>query len=1429
MSMIKRNLYTLLFAAALPLLGALPAFSAGMIEIYADYGDSPGGSLYSGVDGNADPGIDNQTAINLKDLVDPLDFSPPEGRKMKYLELPAGSGAWGIYFNQLQNLSEYAGGQMRLWLQNDQNVHFHLQDSRSASYYTTVFAPPSTKIREITFNLPSPAQFDFTRVKYPFLIKQAANSPHVKLYIDHIRWLKPAQTMKVFPATAKVNPHKTRMFTVEAYDENDNFVALATTFTLVNDTIGTLTPAPPERSYTGLFKAGSSLYSSQVKAFKLPIPAGDEKIEAFASIEVTNENLDRELGLLSESISDFLVLGGENQNQNSHLDVFFSRKVIEPKLQDTLEEVVEGRRALKTTIKKLEKIGEEVDWAGWTIRWGAEEPEDLDNKVTQDMSDFYDGSLRFWFKGPAELKKKLMVGIRSGNVLPPPHTMGEVSKDLLDKFAPAGIDLFDDQWHPVVIPLAPWAGSRPLADLSRIKSFFTISVGSTTSTDLDFYVDNLRWDTRIPAQEIDHIHIIPAPYDLSKPLLVPLGTRRTFAAIGYDVHGATVDFIPTWDIPANLGAYITFGNRVRLNAADIPASGTITASYRGKSTTLNIDVKEIIPTEIFNVYSDLGIPGTSIGISTGPRIAGQEESKIELGEVITADAPEGEKILRSTFTLKSDGDKDAWAVWFIEDPQPGRFMKYFETGFLRFQIKTAVDLEVSIRASTVEGDDNRAKVRLGDYGILLDNQWNEVIIPLYDFKFLEPELKNFESIKTYFAIGGTHDVSGGDVSEQVFDIDQVQWLSVDERAIDDEKIYQGLKEKITPSGLLRSYGLASDVAIVHGYTYDQALAAMAFIYRSGLARYNSDLALAEEIFGFYKEKAGVGAFGGFPNAYNVSVSPPGNLTGGDADRVAGPNAFLLLSLIHYRNVSTSDNYDDYDGLIQKLATWLRSLQDDDGAIRYGVSTVPADTKSTEHNLDVLAAFRAYAKLGFPDSADYVAPANRIEAWLRNEMYNDTEDRFNVGKLPNDDPDRNKALDVYAFPPLVLNDFETVLLSAVAEFQNTQPSSKTSIPITGFDFGDFVCDNTITGAGENDAVWFEGTAQMALAFKSTGNVETADFYLNEIRKGVFYLSDTAQGIAYASNAGTPYGRYCPPGQERPPDMNANDAAVSSMAWYLFAVDGFNPFMPSWIFSAQARKIADNSIVDEISWGNSIIPPLQGWRLAESYVEIGVQALTKKNYFVVIYTHNTNPAHETVFIDPTPPGEEPAPGSPHYEARLREYEYRASNPDSNPAGLLLVNAEPYGYSGPALEDMKQSSVTLPMAWSIRDQRETLVTLKPAEPNDALKEPPSEHAPLWFYMQDINTPEIIPDLSKPDEKFPAFDATRDYVQLYKGIFTTTPENPHLAHFVQGDPEMSGYDVRGFYPSTGTDYLYFQALFTNALSQAVYKSHIYIDLITE
>jgi len=303
-----------------------------------------------------------------------------------------------------------------------------------------------------------------------------------------------------------------------------------------------------------------------------------------------------------------------------------------------------------------------------------------------------------------------------------------------------------------------------------------------------------------------------------------------------------------------------------------------------------------------------------------------------------------------------------------------------------------------------------------------------------------------------------------------------------------------LKGRIGPAGILDSF---VEDRTDYSYTYDNALAAMAFLSAG------DRLAAQRVLDGFL----GIGPApgGGFLHRYRV--------TGGSAGGTlaAGHNAYLLqaMNLFSWR---TGDHR--YDSITRGIADFLLSLQDSvDGGIwgRPGVSW-----KSTENNL---AAYSALANLAVVQNLPaYASRAMQIRDFLVRECWNGT--RFLTGK--ND--------------PMIVTDAQalgTQILGVGYGNGSFWVESYTKAPqrysgkkqVTGFDL------NT-----DRDTVWTEGTLQQALAFWLAGDNTRFGFYRIESEK----LLQSSGAFWAASNRGTTgFGEFFERWQ-----------AVAPTAWYIF---------------------------------------------------------------------------------------------------------------------------------------------------------------------------------------------------------------------------------------------------------------------------------------
>lgn len=478
----------LLSVAACALGTAFPVLADGTKEFFSDWG------LYSGdPPGSKRTDIYIWSANNKTNLVDALsqENDAPEGKQVAKTVVDKLWGGWGI-FNVITNdtsrtvpldCSDYEGGALRFWLksQHELLVQIEYVYGDAPSFHGKVGKNiPSTDNHWVEVVIPlsdfprypaSASGLNLRQIIGPFLIttsSTASNTAESKTwYVDHVRWTKPVARLAVFPPKVRVNPGMHRQFTVEGLSSSGETVIVNAAFSTPRE-VGTLLPAAPTVALGSVLTANQT--SGNVTATFTNPPT---RLSATAVVEVTQDDLNRQFGLLSDTRTSL------DLSTNSKLLTFYGGPNTDsPKVTNHWDSV-EGTNCVKTTVYHLTTTG----YSGWTVIWGTNS---LLETETKDMSDFYDGALRFWLKAPHGLQSKLQVGIRSGNV----PAGSEASKVSLDDYA-----TFDNRWHEVSVPIKVFAGSCPLADLSRLRCFFTIAVVGKTSGEETFLVDDVRWDT----------------------------------------------------------------------------------------------------------------------------------------------------------------------------------------------------------------------------------------------------------------------------------------------------------------------------------------------------------------------------------------------------------------------------------------------------------------------------------------------------------------------------------------------------------------------------------------------------------------------------------------------------------------------------------------------------------------------------------------------------------------------------------------------------------------------------------------------------------------------------------------------------------------------------------------------------------------------
>lgn len=316
--------------------------------------------------------------------------------------------------------------------------------------------------------------------------------------------------------------------------------------------------------------------------------------------------------------------------------------------------------------------------------------------------------------------------------------------------------------------------------------------------------------------------------------------------------------------------------------------------------------------------------------------------------------------------------------------------------------------------------------------------------------------------------------------------------------------YRWLLEQQAESGLL---GNQEDDAL--SGVYANAMAAICFVHRGDVAR-------AERIFDVFAAQADEAfeAPGGFHQLWDVRTATPHR----DSDRWLGDNAWLLIALNRYR-AATGD--DRYAPLALQIADWIVSLQDADGGIWSGFSkNGPIRSKSTEANLDCHAAL-----------VDQPEARARVRHWLETFAWLPKKQHFRMGSTV-DEP----ALDGASWGIGSLGTaYAPALATAERLFRCTHVAVGAQRSITGF-----------SDRLARDRIWFEGTGQMAVAYRVAGRDAEADFILGEMRKAL------VPGRVDPATAGLPW-------YSGKPDWEggAHRIFTPSQAWYLLAEWKVNP--------------------------------------------------------------------------------------------------------------------------------------------------------------------------------------------------------------------------------------------------------------------------------
>jgi len=308
--------------------------------------------------------------------------------------------------------------------------------------------------------------------------------------------------------------------------------------------------------------------------------------------------------------------------------------------------------------------------------------------------------------------------------------------------------------------------------------------------------------------------------------------------------------------------------------------------------------------------------------------------------------------------------------------------------------------------------------------------------------------------------------------------------------------------------------------------YDNALTACTFISTGQYDR-------AEGILNFFNARLQsemLSGSGGYFQ-FRSSSGPQGN-------RWLGDNAWLLIAIHNYEDATGDFQFAE---MRDALENWIRSQQDTDGGVNGGTDASGALIgKVTEGIIDAFNAVR-----GFDTFHEGVLSYLEQERW-------DTTDQLLVSW-----PGSNYyyALDNFSWGYCTFEGFPDNTLEEAARFLNTQTHAPTQQQVKGYCFDE-----------DRDAVWLEGTSQMAIAYLKSGNASQANSILMEVAKARVNESmwSGVIGIPYATNQGTGYGGgLLWDGVDSRP-------ATAACCWFVMACREFDPMQLNY-----AKNIPVNS--------------------------------------------------------------------------------------------------------------------------------------------------------------------------------------------------------------------------------------------------------------
>jgi hypothetical protein len=337
------------------------------------------------------------------------------------------------------------------------------------------------------------------------------------------------------------------------------------------------------------------------------------------------------------------------------------------------------------------------------------------------------------------------------------------------------------------------------------------------------------------------------------------------------------------------------------------------------------------------------------------------------------------------------------------------------------------------------------------------------------------------------------------------------------------------------------------------FIYDNALALMAFLARGtaedmGRARILADaFVYAQNHDRFFTDGRLRNAYrsGAFIDGYNKKALLPGWYDNRlrqwceDKEQVGattGNMAWVGLALLAYHEKAGGKPYLD---TALKLGEWIEKETGSDRGYTGGVvGWEPAPEKmtwrSTEHHIDLMAFFlRLFEKTGYPRWKKRAALAKRFIT----AMWNEKETHFWTGTVPG-------GVRINPHPlPLDIQAWAIAAMPGERRYRKALIWCEKNGYTEADGFKGFDYDT------DRDGVWFEGTAQMALAYQITGETDKAARLMAALEKAQATAPNAnGKGLVAASHDGLTTGfewKYY------------TRLHIGATAWLIFARMRYNP--------------------------------------------------------------------------------------------------------------------------------------------------------------------------------------------------------------------------------------------------------------------------------